>query len=300
MIEFTVVIPAYNDAVRLEKCLKALSQQTLPSDKFIVKVIDNNSIQDLKSIVERFRFAEYLFEAKAGSYAARNNALDNINTPFIAFTDSDCIPQENWLECALSTLRDSGDGVGAIGGKVMLFAENERPNLCEYYDMVTGFDQQSYIEKDGFSVTANLIVKRSALTKTGVFNALLMSSGDKDWCLRMQQQGLTLVYCKQAIVAHPARNSVKQIKTKLKRLFGGFYHNHKYVEPNPLFSLLGLIKAALPPIQNLKQMQKLKHSLKLSVLTQLKLFGFFYYLKLYTLVFRLRLILGLVKQVERL
>jgi glycosyltransferase involved in cell wall biosynthesis len=300
MIEVTVVIPAYNDAVRLEKCLEALAEQTLASDKFIVKVIDNNSQQDLKSIVERFSFAEYFYEAKAGSYAARNKALDNINTPFIAFTDSDCLPQANWLKCALSALRDSNDEVGAIGGRVTLFAEHERPNLCEYYDMVTGFDQQSYISKDGFAVTANLVIKQAALIKTGLFNAQLLSSGDKDWCLRMQQQGLTLAYCEQAVVAHPARNSVKQIKTKLKRLFGGFYHNHKHVEPNPLFSTLGLIKAALPPIKNLKQMQKLKDSLGLSIFTQVQLAGFFYYLKLYTLWYRLKLVSGWIVIAERL
>ncbi|MFT5852391.1 MAG: hypothetical protein ACI87J_002367, partial [Colwellia sp.] len=98
---------------------------------------------------------------------------------------------------------------------------------------------------------------------------------------------------------HPARNSVKQIKTKLKRLFGGFYHNHKHVEPNPLFSTLGLIKAALPPIKNLKQMQKLKHSLGLSAGIQIQLVGFFYYLKLYTLWYRLCLIAGGIKKLER-
>lgn len=300
MIEVTVVIPAYNDVVRLEKCLFALSQQTLASEKFKVKVVDNNSSQNIKEIVERFDFAEYLFESRAGSYAARNKALENIDTPFIAFTDSDCLPQKTWLEQALAALRASDDKVGAIGGKVALFAEHSPPNLCEYYDMVTGFDQQSYIEKDGFSVTANLIVKQQAMLKTGMFNAQLMSSGDKDWCLRMKQQGLELLYCHNVAVEHPARHSSRQIKTKLRRLFGGFYHNHKHVAPDPLFSPVGLLKAALPPIKNIEQMNKLHRKLKLSLAVRVKLILFFYYLKLYTLAFRLGLILGLVKQVERL
>ncbi|GAA0856967.1 glycosyltransferase family A protein [Aliiglaciecola litoralis] len=293
-----VIIPVFNDTKRLKLCLTALSQQTYPTELFDVLVVDNNSSEDIKSVVQEFPFAQYLFEAKPGSYAARNRALENIDADFIAFTDSDCIPQPNWLEASIHCLHSASETVGAVGGKVVLFAENERPNLCEYYDMVTGFNQQSYILKDRFSVTANLIIRRIALEKTGPFNDQLMSSGDKDWCLRMQQSDFELAYCEKSQVAHPARHSIKQIKTKLRRLFGGFYHNHKHVKKDRLFQPLGLLEAAMPPMKNIRQMQQA--DIKLSAITKVKLIGFFYYLKLYTLFFRLGLIFGLINTTERL
>lgn len=292
-----IIIPVYNDIIRLEKCLDALSKQTIGIDNFSVRVVDNNSSVKISDVVEKYSFADYFFEEKAGSYAARNKALVEIDSDYIAFTDSDCIPSPTWLENGLQRLENSSQ-IMAIGGKVELFSENELPNLYEYYDLVTGFDQKSYIEDNGFSVTANLIVKSKAINLFGVFNADLMSSGDKDWCQRLTSQGYQLEYCDNALVQHPARHTISSIKTKLRRLYGGFYHNHVNVKPNRLFSFKGMLEALMPPIT---QMKKFKNApCQLSFLTKCKLTLFFYYLKLYTFGYRLGLLLKLVKTSERL
>jgi cellulose synthase/poly-beta-1,6-N-acetylglucosamine synthase-like glycosyltransferase len=295
----TVIIPTYNDTARLALCLDALSQQTYPQAKFEVWVVDNNSSQPCDKLVSQYAFARYLHEAHPGSYSARNLALKQEGLgEIIAFTDSDCIPDKEWLSAAIKALENAPEKLGAIGGRIDMYAASDSPSLAELYDMVTGFDQADYIRKENFSVTANLVTRLSVIEAVGEFNANLKSSGDKDWCQRMVKAGFSLVYCDSAKVKHPARQSVSSIKTKLRRLYGGFYYNHLNVKADKLFSFLGLVEAMMPPIDKIRQLRKTK--LSISVARKFQLVAFFYYLKFYTLTYRLKLLSGFEKNVERL
>ena len=297
--EVTVIIPVYNDTQRLTLCLDALCKQSYPSTKINILVVDNNSSVSCESTVARIPNASYLFESEAGSYAARNKALSSANiAEIVAFTDSDCIPDSDWLYNAVATLTNNS-AAGAVGGRVDVFASTDKPTVSELYDIVTGFDQKGYIENEKFSVTANLVTTRSVFKSVGPFNAELKSSGDKDWCQRMVAQGYQLHYCDSAVVNHPARNSVKSIQTKLRRLYGGFYYNHKHVKKDKLFSVIGLIEALLPPFKYFKKMRAMSHSLDLTLSQKVRLTTFFYLMKLYTLWYRLKLMMGIAGKVER-
>ena len=46
-----------------------------------------------------------MFCSKHGSYAARNVAWPNTQAPWVAFTDSDCLPEITWLESGLQATR---------------------------------------------------------------------------------------------------------------------------------------------------------------------------------------------------
>lgn len=293
----TIIIPTYNDNERLALCLDAIANQTYPLELIEVSVVDNNSDTSCEPVVKNYSFAEYLFEAQPGSYHARNTALSTGSlNDIVAFTDSDCIPEPEWLANAINAILSTSDKLGAVGGKVTMFASSDEPNLAELYDIVTGFDQVDYIQKEHFAVTANLVTKRSVIEANGLFNAELKSSGDKDWCQRMVKAGFDIQYCSEAVVKHPARTSISSIKTKLRRLYGGFYYNHLYKKRDRLFTLLGLFEALMPPVKFYKKVKQVE---KNRIITQkINLFLFAYKLKLYTLIYRIKLITGLEKNIE--
>jgi len=62
-------------------------------------------------------------EYKEGSYAARNKGILNSKGDILAFTDSDCIPKDNWLEKGLSVVVNQ-DSPGLIGGQINYFARD--------------------------------------------------------------------------------------------------------------------------------------------------------------------------------
>jgi cellulose synthase/poly-beta-1,6-N-acetylglucosamine synthase-like glycosyltransferase len=82
----SVILPVYNDAEALHRCLYSLQKQTE------VIVVDNGSTEDNpQSVVSEFPGYQYSVEAKIGSYAARNKGISLANSEVYAFIDSDCV-----------------------------------------------------------------------------------------------------------------------------------------------------------------------------------------------------------------
>ena len=220
----SVIIPVYNDPQRLRRCLKALEEQTYPKEDYEVLVIDNNSENGISHIVEGFRQAKAGFEARPGSFIARNTGIRLARGTILAFTDADCIPEEDWIEQGevhLSSLKNGG----IVGGRVMLFFRNpECPSAVELYDRLTYLDQQSYIESQNFSATANMFTFKQVFEKLGLFAGnqnSLDDSDDQEWGQRVAAAGYALSYAPDVRVAHPARASLAQLLDKERRVASG-------------------------------------------------------------------------------
>lgn len=216
----SVIIPAFNDLERLGQCLDALSRQTWPRSQFETIVADNGSDPPIAPALTKWPGVETVWETEPGSYAARNAATALANGDIYAFTDSDCIPEPDWIEQGVGAL-SSADRPGFVGGRVQVFAEDPtRPNIVEQYEMLCAFDQVRYIRL-GFSVTANLFVSAKVFEEVGLFDPRLRSNGDRDWGERASEQGHRGVYCEDAVVAHPARRTLRDLHRKATRVVGG-------------------------------------------------------------------------------
>jgi glycosyltransferase involved in cell wall biosynthesis len=94
----SVIVPVWNGEARIGQCIEALKNQTLRADLFEIIVIDNGSTDSTVSVVARHSDVILLQEPQPGSYAARNAGLTRARGEYVAFTDSDCTPQKDWLE----------------------------------------------------------------------------------------------------------------------------------------------------------------------------------------------------------
>jgi glycosyltransferase involved in cell wall biosynthesis len=90
----SVVIPAKDDALFLERCLECLAEQTTPVDELIV--VDNGS-QDLTPIVAGWWGAAYLYEPTPGIAAAASAGYDAAGCDLIARLDADSEPPPDWV-----------------------------------------------------------------------------------------------------------------------------------------------------------------------------------------------------------
>ena len=71
---FSVIVPVYNDVVRLRKCLTALVNQDFGEDRYEIIVVDNGSDEDVEDCcADEFPGVLFFREEKKGSYAARNH-----------------------------------------------------------------------------------------------------------------------------------------------------------------------------------------------------------------------------------
>lgn len=209
----SVIIPHLDDLAGLAACIARLQSQTLPRERYEIVVADNGSKASLAEIEAAAPGARVVRIAERGAGPARNGGVAASRYEVLAFTDSDCLPEPTWLEEGLRAL-DSAD---LAGGAVTVCVQNPaKPTPSEAFEIVFAFDNRSYVETKGFSVTANLFSTRTVFEAVGGFRTSVPE--DLDWCHRARAKGFRIAYAGQAIVAHPARSSWAQLKRKWQRL----------------------------------------------------------------------------------
>jgi glycosyltransferase involved in cell wall biosynthesis len=226
----SVVIPVYNDAERLSRCLQALDSQTYPGEAYEVIVVDNASTESIDPVVAAFEQSRTVYEAKRGSYAARNCGVGHARGEVIAFTDSDCVPQSTWIEQGVRRLTRN-PSCGLVGGHIdFFFRVPGSPSPPELYDSGRWLKQKAYVEKDNFAATANAFTRRRVFEEVGLFNSDLYSGGDAEWGQRVAQAGYDVCYAPNACVQHPARRTYRALRQKKLRLVEGDIRSKKRYE----------------------------------------------------------------------
>jgi len=216
--EISVIVPVYHDWNRLNICIDALSKQDYPNEKYEVIIVNNDPIDTPPELrlPDNFRL---ITEKKPGSYSARNAGIRCSNNDILVFTDADCIPSFNWLSELLvhySEEQKSDSNTLLISGDVKLYPQRNEPNWAESYDIMYGTNPKRAFKK-GAAPTANLLVHRNVFEDIGLFDCLRFSGGDSEFCKRAKLHGYNLSLCENAIVKHPARESLNEIFVKARR-----------------------------------------------------------------------------------
>ncbi|WP_445005968.1 glycosyltransferase [Halomonas mongoliensis] len=214
----TVILPAYHDWAGLKACLDGLARQHLPAECLELLVVNNAPDDTPPSDWRLPGNARMLMEANPGSYAARNCGIDESQREILAFLDADCLPEPEWLEAALICMENQGADL--VAGQIALTYQCERLTPAECYEKAFAFRQAQNVER-GVAVTANLIVRREVFEAVGKFNEQMMSGGDFEFTRRATAAGFKLVYCPDAVVRHPARNTLASLAQKARRVSAG-------------------------------------------------------------------------------
>ena len=210
----SVIIPHFNDLANLDVCLAALKAQTYPADRVQVIVADNASPIGLEAVqaVAGARAQVVLVEDR-GAGPARNGGVARATGQVLAFIDSDCVAEPQWLEEGVRALA----GYDFVGGRVTVLVEDEdHMTPVEAWERVFAFDFKTYIEKKGFTGSGNLFCPRSLFETVTGFRAGI--SEDYEWSKRAQSCGFKLGYAPLAIVGHPARRNWDELTRKWRRL----------------------------------------------------------------------------------
>jgi GT2 family glycosyltransferase len=217
----TVIIPHLNQEMYLQACLAALDRQTLDRSRFEVIVVDNGSTTLPATEIGLFKGVRLLQEPVAGPGPARNRGVRESISEILAFTDADCQPHPDWLSAAVQALDSSPVGT-LLGGDIRILPRDETHyTAVEAYESIFGFQQQHYIESVGFSVTANLILRREDFERTGPFAGIDFAE-DMDFGERARRAGCAFQYVPNMVVFHPARGSFRELCVKWDRHLGHF------------------------------------------------------------------------------
>jgi GT2 family glycosyltransferase len=130
----------------------------------------------------------------------------------LAFTDSDCQPEPEWLEQGVQAL----SRCDFVGGQMRVLVDDpDAVTATEAFELVFAFDNETYVFQKGFTVTANLFCRREMFDRVGAFGVGL--SEDVDWCHRATRAEFKIGYEPAAVVGHPARRTWAELEKKWRR-----------------------------------------------------------------------------------
>lgn len=203
----SVIVPVLNAENIIEKCIQSLLDLDYPKSRHEIIIVDNNSTDNTRLIIEKYP-VKLLLETKKSSYIARNTGIRASKGEILVFTDSDCIVDKNWLTNIIKKFDDPK--VGGIGGKLVGYSPK---TIVEKYLTATSYfnaEATANLAKPYF-VTANVAYKRSIMEEISLFDESFTSWGDADLSYRIVGQGYKIVYEPEAVVYHKHRSSLKDL-----------------------------------------------------------------------------------------
>jgi glycosyltransferase involved in cell wall biosynthesis len=110
--DVTIIIPAYNAAHDLARCLHNIRAQEYPHERLHVFVIDDDSTDDTRQVAVDHD-ATVLRNGYKNIERGKSIGLAHAQSELIFLLDSDNrLPSPDWLRCAVTILRDRLDVVG--------------------------------------------------------------------------------------------------------------------------------------------------------------------------------------------
>ena len=198
----SVVVCSYNGAATLRGCLEALQKVDYPD--FEVMVVDDGSKDSTQSIVAEFPLVKNILQPNRGLSVARNVGMQAATGEIIAYTDSDCMPDSDWLYFLVSTLLHSS--YAAVGGpNLNPPAQGPIPAAVAACPGAPTHVLLSDTEAEHIP-GCNMAYWKSVLEEIGGFDPEFRTAGDDvDLCWRLMQAGHRVGFSPSALVWHHRR-----------------------------------------------------------------------------------------------
>lgn len=101
----SVIIPTYNGASTISRCLEALQNQA-PKGILEILVVDDGSTDKTAQVVQQFQGVRLIRQRNMGPAAARNHGAIEATGDILLFTDDDCVPAPDWVKSLTSSFDD--------------------------------------------------------------------------------------------------------------------------------------------------------------------------------------------------
>jgi mycofactocin system glycosyltransferase len=206
----SIIIPVYNRLQDIKACLDSLLHLDYPCDKLEIIVVDDASTDETPDVVSRYPVVMIRNKENRQAPYCRNRAAARARGDILAFIDSDCLSDSNWLLELVPAFKDLK--IAAVGGLVESYYHT-RP--LDRYEQVRSslkmglWPQRSASNNSFFYVpSCNLLVRKEVFMQTGGFDEALVVGEDVDLCWRIRNRGFHIEYQPAGRVFHKHRNRI--------------------------------------------------------------------------------------------
>jgi len=186
-IKTTIIIPAYQAESTIIKTLSYLHQQE-GQDQVQIIVVNSSQDNTKQKVQKEFPDVEVIqVERRAYTGEAKNIGLRQAQGEIIAFIDSDCVPEKNWLS-TIKRLYQEGHKI--VGGSIGNLNPENTVSKAEYLLELVQLSPGSRTRYVSLISTANCFFDKEVFEKHGpfptirkgvdmLFSYILMKKGEK-------------------------------------------------------------------------------------------------------------------------
>lgn len=229
----TIGIIAKNEAQYIATTLETLIDQTFDSSLYEVIVVDGNSDDNTREIVEEVLNSsnisyKILNEKDFGFYGhcfSRNLVIDHSaeSSKYIAYTDADCIVDNNWLKTLFEAIEETEDDIAGAGGPRLIAPTNNKKELIINHfltSLIASGGNPAFSKRNVKYLKSipnyNAIYKKDVISKFRYDDSLIMSD-DTELNLRLGLAGYKFIYVKDAKIYHRETDSIIQFSKNMIR-----------------------------------------------------------------------------------
>jgi cellulose synthase/poly-beta-1,6-N-acetylglucosamine synthase-like glycosyltransferase len=196
----SVIIPTFNGAARIPKCLDALLKQVDPRIAEIL-VVDDGSTDGTGELVRRCPGVRLLRQANAGPASARNRGASEATGEVILFTDDDCVPAPEWLDAMLGPFTNP-----SVVGTKGIYRTRQRSVVARFvqieyedrYRLMRKFRDIDFVD------TYSAAFRRERFLELGGYDTSfpVACAEDIELSYRMSERGWKMKFAPKAVVFH--------------------------------------------------------------------------------------------------
>ncbi len=197
-LSISVIIPTLNSS-GINETLKALVNQNKGEYVLDIIVAGKQTFDNSEDTCQ-IRYIEV--EDQPSPARNRNIGVDHSLSEWILFTDSDCVPCENWVNYFIEEFSSS---YSIIAGTVEVPEEMSYWGLCDHY---VSFGDQARNVYTGttlpYAATLNFCIRKELFLRLGGLNEIYTTAGgeDRDLCYRAGKIGEKILLAQKADVVH--------------------------------------------------------------------------------------------------
>lgn len=196
----SIVIPTYNAAKTIANTIEACLGQNFPKDKLEIIIADDGSTDNTGEIVRQYPVVQYLNQENKGPAAARNLGWNSANGEIICFTDSDCVPEKDWLSKIVA--KYIAEDIGGVGGSYDIQNTESLLARCIHEEIIQR--HRKFHSIVDFLGSFNVSYRKKVLQKVGGFDTSFRdaSGEDNDLSYKVRKAGYKLIFDSDIKVGH--------------------------------------------------------------------------------------------------
>ncbi|MGL4849533.1 MAG: glycosyltransferase family 2 protein [Clostridium sp.] len=242
----SVMVPAHNEAVVIEKTVRALLNLSYPHDRYEIIVINDNSSDNSAEILKGIQDENKernLIVINTDSVTGGKGKSNSLNIGFekskgeiLAIYDADNTPEKNALKYLVQTLMED-DGLGAVIGKFR--CRNKNVNLLTRFINIETLTFQWMAQAGRWQLFklctipgTNFVIRRSIIESIGGWDTKAVTE-DTEISFRMYRMGYKIKFMPKAVTWEQEPQTLKVwIKQRTRWAKGNNYvvvKNFKYL-----------------------------------------------------------------------